>query len=84
LWLTARGAREVDFVTTLIRDWIVDKLTRTASFDERPDRAQIEAALDRIARRIVTQRVWPDDRREPAGVATEKLPPVDTGRTISP
>jgi len=84
LWLTARGAREVDFVTTLIRDWIVDKLTRAASFDERPDRAQIEAALDRIARRIVTQRVWPDDRREPAGVATEKLPPVDTGRTISP
>ncbi|MDT5230204.1 MAG: hypothetical protein QOD88_239, partial [Mycobacterium sp.] len=28
LWLTASGARQVDFVSTLIRDWIVDKLTR--------------------------------------------------------
>lgn len=74
LWLTPRGARQVDFVTTLIREWIVDKLTRLPSFQGRPDRAQVEAALDRIAARVVAQRDWYEGQRRLAEVATERLP----------
>jgi hypothetical protein len=79
LWLTAPDVRQVDFVTTLIREWIVDKLTRSPSFQGRPDRAQVEAALDRIAHRIVAQRDWHEDQRQLADVATEKLPLATSG-----
>ncbi|BBY08811.1 MDR family MFS transporter [Mycobacterium noviomagense] len=79
LWLTPRGARQVEFVTTLIREWIVDKLSRSPSYQGRPDRAQVEAALDRIAHRIVTQRDWHEDRRDLASAATVKLPRPASG-----
>jgi hypothetical protein len=35
LWLAPSGMREVDFITTLIREWVVDKLTRSPSFEAR-------------------------------------------------
>ncbi|OBI41514.1 MFS transporter [Mycobacterium kyorinense] len=66
LWLTASGVRQVDFVSNLIRDWIVDKLTRAPGFQGRPDRAQVEAALDRISHRVVAQRDWHEGRAQPA------------------
>lgn len=66
LWLTASGVRQVDFVSNLIRDWIVDKLTRAPGFQGRPDRAQVEAALDRISHRVVAQRDWHEGRGQPA------------------
>jgi hypothetical protein len=62
LWLTPPGARQVDFVSTLLQEWIIDKLTRSPSFQGRPDRAQVEAALNRIAHRIVAQRDWHEER----------------------
>jgi EmrB/QacA subfamily drug resistance transporter len=73
LWLTAAGARQVDFVSTLIRDWIVDKLTRSPNFEGRPDRVSVEAALDRIARRIVAQPDWGDDQPKLSELATQRL-----------
>ncbi len=73
LWLTPRGVRQVDFITTLMREWIVDKLTRSPSFQGRPDRAGVDAALDRIARRIVAQPDSREDRRQLSGLATERL-----------
>jgi EmrB/QacA subfamily drug resistance transporter len=73
LWLTAAGARQVDFVSTLIRDWIVDKLTRSPNFEGRPDRVSVDAALDRIARRIVAQRDWGDDQPKLSELATQRL-----------
>jgi EmrB/QacA subfamily drug resistance transporter len=79
LWLTPRGVRQVDFVSTLIREWIVDKLSRSPNFQGRPDRAQVEAALDRIAHRIVAQRDWHEDQRRLADVPTEKLSLVTSG-----
>jgi EmrB/QacA subfamily drug resistance transporter len=89
LWLTPSGARQVDFVSTLIRDWIVDKLTRSPNFEGRPDRAQVEAALDRIAHRIVVQPDWGGDQRRLSAAdreATERVPrpiPSGSGRTAS-
>jgi EmrB/QacA subfamily drug resistance transporter len=79
LWLTPRGIRQVDFVSTLIREWIVDKLARSPSFQGRPDRAQVEAALERIAHRIVAQRDWHEDQRRLADVATDKLAVAASG-----
>ncbi len=32
LWLTPPGLRQVDFVSTLLQEWIVDKLTRSPNF----------------------------------------------------
>ena len=71
LWLTPAGARQVDYVYSLLLAWIADKLARSPSFEGRPDRRQVEAALERIAHRVLTQRDWNDDApstaRLPAG-----------------
>ncbi len=64
-WLTPAGAREVDFVTSLLQGWIIDKLTRAPNFQGRPDRTQVEAALNRITHRIVAQQGW--DEEQPSG-----------------
>jgi EmrB/QacA subfamily drug resistance transporter len=69
-WLTPAGTREVDFVSSLLQGWVIDKLTRSPNFQGRPDRAQVEAALNRITHRIVAQPDWD----EPSQLATQKLP----------
>src|SRR3984957_15806368 len=87
LWLTPPGLRQVDFVSTLLQEWIVDKLTRSPNFQGRPDRAQVEAALNRITHRIVAQPDWDDHQRRLSSVATERIPrpiPSGSGPTASP
>lgn len=64
LWLTPSGVQQVEFVSKLIRDWVIDKLARVPGFEGRPDRAQVEAALDRIAQRVVAQRDWHEGPRQ--------------------
>jgi EmrB/QacA subfamily drug resistance transporter len=74
LWLTPTGARQVDFVSGLIRDWVVDKLTRSPSFQGPADRASVAAALDRIAHWIVAQPGWADDQPTLSELATQRIP----------
>lgn len=62
LWLTQRGAREVDAASTALVSLIVDRLAQSPTFEGRPDRDQVEAALERIAHRMLVQRDWGDDR----------------------
>jgi len=62
LWLTQSGVQQVDYVYSLLLAWIQDKLARSPSFEGRPDRRQVEAALERIAHRVMTQRDWHDDQ----------------------
>jgi EmrB/QacA subfamily drug resistance transporter len=62
LWLTHDGKREVDAISTAIVGRIVDKLATSPTFEGRPDRLQVEAALERIAHRMLMQRDWTDDR----------------------
>jgi hypothetical protein len=78
LWLTPPGMRQVDFVSTLLQGWIVDKLTRSPNFQGSPDRAQVEAALNRIAHRIVAQPDWDEER--PRSIAAAGQAP---GQSIS-
>ncbi|OBG56373.1 MULTISPECIES: MDR family MFS transporter [unclassified Mycobacterium] len=62
MWLTPAGAQQVDYVHSLLVAWLVDKLARSPGFDGRPDRRVVEAALNRVAGRVLAQRDWSDDR----------------------
>ncbi len=64
LWLTQSGARQVACATAALAGRIVEKLEQSPSFEGRPDRADVEAALERIAQRLLVQRDWNDDRAE--------------------
>jgi len=61
MWLTPSGAQQVDYVYSLLLAWIADKLARSPSFEGRPDRRDVEAALERIAHRVLAQRDWHDE-----------------------
>jgi hypothetical protein len=56
-------------VTSLVQDWVSDKLARSPGFEGRPDRAEVEAALQRIAHRAL---VDPDDAGESAEFADSR------------
>ena len=58
LWLTQAGAREVEAVSTTLVSRMVDKLAQSPTFGGRPDRDEVEAALERIAHRMLVQRDW--------------------------
>jgi EmrB/QacA subfamily drug resistance transporter len=62
MWLTPAGAQQVAYVHSLLVGWLVDKLARSPGFDGRPDRRVVEAALNRVAGRVLAQRDWNDDR----------------------
>ena len=69
LWLTQSGVRQVDCASTALANRIVDKLATSPTFEGRPDREQVEAALERIAHRVLVQRDWDDDKAELATAA---------------
>jgi EmrB/QacA subfamily drug resistance transporter len=67
LWLSQSGARQVDAVSSAFVGLIVDKLATSPTFEGRPDRLQVEAALERITHRMLVQRDWEwDDELESA------------------
>jgi EmrB/QacA subfamily drug resistance transporter len=61
LWLTQSGAGQVDAATAALVGRIVEKLETSPTFEGRPDRREVEAALERIAQRLLVQRDWDDD-----------------------
>ncbi|WP_137149152.1 MDR family MFS transporter [Mycolicibacterium sp. CR10] len=69
LWLTQSGAQQVDAATAALAGRIVEKLAASPAFDGRPDRGDVEVALERIAQRLLVQRDWDDDRTELATTA---------------
>lgn len=64
LWLTQSGAQQVDAASSALVGRIVAKLEASPAFEGRPDRGEVEAALERIALRLLVQRDWDDDRAE--------------------
>jgi hypothetical protein len=64
LFLTQSGVRQVDTLSAAIVGRIVDKLEQSSTFEGRPDRAQVDAALERIAHRMLVQRDWADDPKQ--------------------
>lgn len=67
LWLTQAGASQVDCASAALVNRIVDRLAESPTFEGRPDRELVEAALERIAHRLLVQRDWDDDRMATAG-----------------
>ncbi|MCW2685841.1 MAG: arabinose efflux permease family protein, partial [Mycobacterium sp.] len=63
-WLTQSGVRQVDCISNVIVQRITARLAQSPSFEGRPDRDQVEAALERIAHRVLLQRDWEDDRSQ--------------------
>jgi EmrB/QacA subfamily drug resistance transporter len=64
LFLTQSGVSQVDTLSAAIVGRIVDKLEQSSTFEGRPDRAQVDAALERIAHRMLVQRDWADDPKQ--------------------
>jgi EmrB/QacA subfamily drug resistance transporter len=64
LWLTQSGIKQVNTLSAAIVGRIVDKLAQSPSFEGRPDRVQVDVALERIAHRMLVQRDWTDDTKE--------------------
>lgn len=69
LGLTRVGLQQVRFVTSLIQEGVSDKLSRSPAFEGRPERGEIEAALQRIAHRALVDRDWSANEAEFAGTA---------------
>jgi hypothetical protein len=67
LWLTQAGARRVEALSAAMVGRMVDKLAQSPTFEGSPDRDDVEAALERIAHRMLLQRDWTDDRSVLAG-----------------
>ena len=61
LFLTQSGIRQVDTLSAAIVGRIVDKLAQSPTYEGSPDRAAVDAALERIAHRMLVQRDWTDD-----------------------
>lgn len=70
LWLTQPGAAQVDCASSALVTRIIDKLETSPTFEGRPDREQVEAALERIAHKVLVQRDW-DDRVIPAAATAD-------------
>ncbi|MET0703026.1 MAG: MFS transporter, partial [Mycobacterium sp.] len=71
-WPTGRGLRQVDFVTSLVVARIMQQLARSAEFESRLDRVDVEAALERVAQRMMVQRTWDDDADRTVAIAAAK------------
>ncbi|MGV0645369.1 MDR family MFS transporter [Mycolicibacterium sp. XJ879] len=63
-WLTQAGAQQVDTASSVLVNAITEKLAKSQTFEGRPGHAQVEAALERIAHRVLAQREWDDERGE--------------------
>ncbi|WP_395312024.1 MDR family MFS transporter [Mycobacterium sp. AMU20-3851] len=62
LWLTQAGARQVEVAIGALVGKLVQRLAEAPDYQGRPDKAQVEAALERIAHRMVLQREWTEGR----------------------
>ncbi len=74
LSLTADGLRQVDFVSVVIRRWVVDNLTLPSGFAEQSGQ-EFDTALQRIAESVLLQRDWYqdlDELTEPGSLAAAR------------
>jgi hypothetical protein len=69
LWFTQAGRRHVELLSSAIVEYWADKLEQSPTFQGRPDRDEIQAALERIAHRVLVQRDWAEESNRLVGAA---------------
>ena len=84
MWLTPAGTQQVGYVHSLLLAWLVDKLARSPGFEGRPDRRQVQAALERVAHRVLAQRDWHDEHPTAAIKSAAPQSGAAAERTITP
>ncbi len=83
--LTAAGVHQVEYVYSLLLNWIADKLARSPGFARRPDRCEVQTALRHIAYHVLAQRDWGHDWAGDAPtVAIPAVASTPTGATPHP
>ena len=63
--LTPAGAVEVSIARDVISTWITETLAQSAEFGGRPDRMQVQGALERVARGVLLERDPATDETRP-------------------
>ncbi|MBX7453204.1 MFS transporter [Mycolicibacterium sp. 3033] len=79
--LTAAGATEVNSARDVIASWITDMLASSPEFDGRPDRLQVQGALDRLARSVLLERQSPRAEPRPVKLGSPPRPPLSDVQT---
>jgi hypothetical protein len=83
--LTPRGASEISYARDIIANWITDTLADSPEFETRPDRMQVQGALDRVARGVLLERNVNNDGPRPMKLgAAAALPSAPTTRFRAP
>lgn len=65
LTLTPAGATEVNAARDVIAKWLTDTLAQSEEFAGRPDRMQVQGALDRVARGVLLEQSAGDNETRP-------------------
>ncbi|TRW88505.1 MFS transporter [Mycolicibacterium sp. 018/SC-01/001] len=79
--LTAAGATEINAARDVIATWLTDMLAKSPEFDGRPDRLQVQGALDRLARSVLLERHSPREETRPVKLGAPAAPPVSEVQT---
>ena len=63
--LTPRGASEVSYARDVIASWITETLAKSPEFEGRPERMQVQGALERVARGVLLDRDGSENATRP-------------------
>jgi hypothetical protein len=72
--LTPKGAAEVSAARDVISSWITETLAESEEFQGRPDRLQVQGAMERIARGVLLDREPVTDVSRPAKLGPPQAP----------
>ncbi|WP_458319962.1 MDR family MFS transporter [Mycolicibacterium brisbanense] len=85
--LTPAGAAEISAARNVISSWLTESLAQSPDFHGRPDRLQVQGALDRVARGVLMERDRAHDETRPMKLGPSRrpvtVPPTTRLRTPS-
>lgn len=79
--LTPAGAAEVSAAREVIAKWITDTLAQSEEFHGRPDRMQVQGALDRVARGVLLEQSAGDNETRPMKLSAPRPSVVEPPTT---
>ncbi len=79
--LTPAGAAEISSARNIISGWLTESLAQSPEFEGRPDRLQVQGALDRLARGVLMERDPAQDETRPMKLGPSRRPVVEPPTT---